>query len=206
MNEKIVTQCICNKYKDIISTRAAKNHISVSIKTSKIFPMYFYKKSVFFIFACSYLLAGCSIISSSIQYTKGTECLERGDCQGAIQHLEKAVELNPTYASNQGNLACAYIAAGEIEKAWLHSRKAVLCNNSSEADLFTFVYLCHMFIEEKGVLQKGISLEDVLCELGEPDARFERDDRLLGLVYGRCILTFYDEKLIDYSMYLREGV
>lgn len=155
-----------------------------------------------FISLCCLLLVGCSIISSSIQYTKGTECLDRGDYQGAIQHLEKAVELNPTYSKNQGNLASAYLATGEIKKAWFHSRKAVLCNNCTEIDLFTFVFISHIIIEEKGLLEKGTSLEETLCELGEPDARFIRDEGLLGLLYGRCIFTFYDEKLVDYSMNL----
>jgi tetratricopeptide (TPR) repeat protein len=148
----------------------------------------------------SMLLTSCSLTKATLEYTEGTQCMERGDYRSAIEHLEKAVEIEPRYSKFQGNLACAYIGIGELDNAWHHSRKAVLGNGCGYAELYTFKELHRVCVQEKGLEQKGTLLQDVLSVLGDPDERLERDGGFLGLVYGRCILIFYQGVLVESSI------
>lgn len=66
-----------------------------------------------------FILSSCHTVNSTYHYKKGTEYLEGNDYEKAIPHLEKAVKLNPDRARNHTNLAAAYAATGQMDKAWI---------------------------------------------------------------------------------------
>lgn len=144
------------------------------------------------------LSTGCSVISSSLEYGEGTQCLEMGNYSGAIEHLEKAVQLDPSMSRNQNNLASAYLGSGNIQKAWYHSRQAVLCKYCDAVALATFAQLYNFCVKKQNLDLKGTALDEVLCRLGQPDLRREEKE-VINLMYGRCVMMFSKGKLVECS-------
>src|ERR1700688_2374343 len=87
------------------------------------------------------LLSNCAGIRSSINYTKGTECLEKGDFEGARSYLEEACRLDPSMSRNHNNLACTYLELDEIDKAWYSARQAAFLDPTNKAAVITFTSL-----------------------------------------------------------------
>lgn len=153
-------------------------------------------QAVFLLFASiGLILSGCSTIASSINYTQGTECLEQGDYQGAIKHLEKAVELDPTMSRNQNNLCIAYLKVGNMEKAWYHSRQAVYHAREATPANFVFYQIYKDYVRNRGLDTEGTSIQDVISKLGEPDVLIYVEEKTI-CIYGICTMEFRHGKLI----------
>ena len=73
------------------------------------------------------VVAGCDSAKSNRHFTQGTVKLLDGKYEMAIAHLKKLLLTPPTFLAINNNLACAYWEVGEVEKAWVHSRKADSC-------------------------------------------------------------------------------
>jgi hypothetical protein len=141
------------------------------------------------------VLTGCSLVSSSVHYTKGTESLERGDYANAIVELRQAVELCPDLPRNHINLRCAYILVGEHYKGWYCLEQARLCVDEEARQNYNFAWACKKYMKAQEVDKEGTPLEEVLAKLGTPDSRVESTDGETTCVYGACVMTFRDDKL-----------
>jgi tetratricopeptide (TPR) repeat protein len=148
-----------------------------------------------FLLCLGLIFSGCSGIASSINYTKGTEYLDKRDYRKAIQYLEKAVELDPDFGRNHINLCAAYASVGNWEKAWFHSRQAVLCPMQDPEDSPFFWSIYEEYVRRRGLDKEGISLQDIIGNLGQPDLLTWRDDTTV-CTYGLCVMEFDKGKLI----------
>lgn len=153
-----------------------------------------YKLTIPFFLSVALILSGCSGIRSSLKYTEGSECLYKGDYRGAIEHLEKAVQLDPTMSRNQNNLALAYKLTGNWDKAWYHSRQAVLCPQDNPPAIYTFWTIYEVCVRNRGLDEEGATLHDVVSKLGPPDIMFVGKE-ITSCVYGLCLMVFEKNKL-----------
>lgn len=142
------------------------------------------------------LFTGCSVVNSSVHYTKGTESLERGDYETAIVQLKHAVELCPELPRNHINLRCAYILVGEHYKGWYCLEQARLCMDEEARRNYNFAWACKKYMKSQEVDKEGTPLQIVLEKLGTPDSREDRENGETICVYGACTLTFKDDLLI----------
>lgn len=143
----------------------------------------------------SLVFTGCSTISSSYHYTSGTQCLERGDYAGAIVELEQAVELDPEMARNHSNLSYAYLCNQELDKAWYHSRQAVLCPYKDDAGYGNFSNICKLMIIDPKLNEPGTPIEEIRTKLGEPDIEMDNGS-MITYLYGCCAMEFKEGKLV----------
>jgi tetratricopeptide (TPR) repeat protein len=160
------------------------------------------RKHIIFIFiVSSYLLSGCSTVASSIHYTNGTQCLERGDYSTSVNELEMAVELDPSRARNYTNLSAAYIAIGDGEKSWYCCRQAVRCPYD-DGGICRMAFAPHYRarIAEPGLNKIGTSWEDIHKNLGDPDEYQEdANGQISSCTYGVFDMFFSDGKLTGSS-------
>jgi Flp pilus assembly protein TadD len=79
------------------------------------------------------LVCGCAAIEGARLYDEGTQALERGDAQAAVQALERAAERVPEASEVQNHLGLAYLASGRRGEALLAFRRAVAldCDNAA---------------------------------------------------------------------------
>lgn len=122
--------------------------------------------------------------------------MQKGDHQGAIVALKKAVELDPELGRNHTNLCAAYILAGDEENGWVHARKSVLNNTPDANSKQLYAIFCDKLIKQKGLDQPGTTLDDIINALGEPDAIFTTNSTVTYR-YGTCTMIFKDDKLIS---------
>ena len=147
------------------------------------------------------LLAGCATVSSSLNYTEGTDALEKGDFNTAIVHLEEAVRLDPKLSRNHANLAYAYYETGQIEKAWLHGRAAVLLDPSNEAAKANW-HRIFGDMWKKSELKTGATEGAVRAGLGAPDSTNDSRNGVCGCIwwqYGYTALSMVDGKVTGSS-------
>jgi tetratricopeptide (TPR) repeat protein len=140
-------------------------------------------------------LTGCNSIRSSINYTKGTECLMNDQYSEAVVYLEKAVELDADMGRNHLNLAAAYLQQGECSKAWIAIRNALSCSYPDELTEQAFPYFYTRCVRDQGIDKLGTSEEDIKMKLGAPDIILLAGNQY-QYVYGLCIMTFQEGKLI----------
>lgn len=138
-------------------------------------------------------LPGCSTVNSSLNYTKGTEALERGDYEESIRFLEEAVRLDPKLSRNHNNLGYAYLQTGRHKKGWFHVRQAVLLDPNNRYAVATFLSVWNNF-EADGLFALGTSETRILSELEEPDIRIGNEKEIV-LIYGLKMLRFRDSEL-----------
>lgn len=145
------------------------------------------------------ILFGCSCVQSSYHYTKGTECLECGDYDGAITHLQESVELDPTMSRNHCNLTFAYCKKGQKQKAWVHAHKAVFIDPKNLDAVINF-YSLYNDLKFHETIITGISKNEVIQSLGEPDSIISTPEgKLTILVYGKFMYKFDAEhKLYEF--------
>lgn len=150
-------------------------------------------KSICFpLFCAAAISVGCSAINSSLNFTKGTDCLVNGDYNQAAAYLEKAVELDPDMGRNHTNLAAAYLALEEKEKAWKESRAAINCKNTNSDDYECFAIMFVQYADGQGLCRPGTSKEVILEKLGTPDREIKTDS-IVQYLYGPFIMSFkYD--------------
>ncbi len=55
----------------------------------------------------------------------------RGQTERAIQHFEKAIELDPAYAAPCVSLGRIYAVRGDYDRAWKHAREAAQRGDST---------------------------------------------------------------------------
>ena len=146
------------------------------------------------------IFTGCE----AFQYAEGNKCLENGDFENAVILLSKAEKVCPQVSKLQNQLANAYLGCGNIEQAWYHSQLAVLFEDPDRDAWVTFLNLYEICVVKKGLLQKGTLIEDVLCQLGDPNLREEGKD-MIGLLYGRLVMQFQDSKLINHFFSMLPG-
>ncbi len=69
-------------------------------------------------------LAGCARWQAAQLYGSGTDALDRGDLERAIEDLERAATLAPDASEVQNHLGIAYGAAGRREESLARSKAA----------------------------------------------------------------------------------
>ena len=137
-------------------------------------------------------LSACATASSSLQYTEGTEALERGDYEKAATLLREAVRLDPSLSRNHNNLASALFELGQVEEGWPHVRKAVSLDPSNKsAAQNSKRYVVHLL--KKAGLNVGSEMSEVVKALGEPDTRAQKGT-CLWYQYGISALCFENGK------------
>lgn len=147
------------------------------------------------------LTTGCATISSSFYFTKGSQFLQQGDYERAIVELEKAVEEDPSMARNHTNLAAAYFANGDLQKAWYQSRQAVRAPYQDGISQLQFKGYYKSFIVDQGLNKKGVSFEEVSAKLGLPDELTKNEAKsTIFCVYGTCRMSFIDGLLVNCSL------
>ncbi len=134
---------------------------------------------------------GCAILQSSLEYTKGTECLESGDYRGAVLHLEKACELDPNMSRNHNNLAVAYMRLGNVGRAWYHSRQAVLIDVGNCEAVCSFNQLAAAIFKECDIRPGSLTEDQAIDVLGVPDTAMDFGNRKV-FFYGTIKLEFVD--------------
>ncbi len=77
--------------------------------------------------------SGCASIEGGRLYTSGTDALERGDVESAVDALEHAADLVPQASEIQNHLGLAYQAAGRSVDARTAFERAVDldCDNAA---------------------------------------------------------------------------
>jgi tetratricopeptide (TPR) repeat protein len=148
---------------------------------------------MFGIVLISLVTSSCSVIQSSVEYTKGTECLQRGEYSTAVVHLEKAVSLDPKLSRNHNNLAAAYLGIQDIEKGWYHSRQAVLLDMNNREAISSFKQLSREIFERYDI-KIGMSVDKVVSLLGKPDHTIDSNTEMIYF-YGTIGLKFADGEL-----------
>lgn len=153
--------------------------------------------SVVLIFAIAIALfldvGGVSWIASSLDYTKGTEALDRHDYQSAVRYLERSVSLDPFNVRNRTNLAAAYASVGDYEKAWREDRKAILLDHNAPHVMPNFFSAWHAF-ENLGAISIGNSATEIAKALGAPDLLVAKGNKEYWS-YGIMLLVF-DDKIL----------
>lgn len=143
-------------------------------------------------------LVSCSTVSSSYHYTLGTEAAQQGDYQGALVHLQQAVDLDPTIARNHNNLACVYLDLGEPEKAWQPACNAVWTLADAEdtrAFRQNFVNIWNR-MREQHQIKKGLTVDEVMQRLGQPNSiNSLQNHNGWVLTYGLVMLRFENNVL-----------
>lgn len=129
----------------------------------------------------------------------GTELLAANKYADAINELTRAVVLYPNLARNHNNLVCAYIALEEWDKAWYHSRQAVLCSVPDDLGTYYFDFFCAKLIYEQGLYAIGTDVKKILEKLGAPEmAMYGLDGHTLEMcTYGLLSIKFKDGKLVE---------
>lgn len=151
-------------------------------------------KLIPFIFVIGFCLSSCSCIRSSLNFTQGTEYLYAGNYQEALPYLEKATQLDPSMSRNQNNLALAYDLTGNSNRAWYHSRQAVLCSQDNKPAIITFWRIYTDFVTKRGLDKEDTSFNEILRELGEPDITTILNEET-SCQYGICLMVFEKNKL-----------
>jgi len=146
------------------------------------------------------ILAGCSTVESSLNYTEGTRALSAGQYDLAIDHFKKAVELDPNISRNQNNLAAAYFEKGQIRNGWPHVRRAVMLDLRNQAAQRNFSRYFRALID-KGMVKKGYSQTVIRTNLGTPDRILERGEETIWQ-YGIVGLRFKNGQMADYDFVL----
>lgn len=119
-------------------------------------------------FALALILAGCATVASSPHFTRGTQALERGDYQTAVNELNEAVQLEPGVSRYHNNLSFAYFKLKNEQKGWFHLRQAVLLDTNNRRAAASFEsYWTHL--ERGGKVRVGALEKDILASLDEPD-------------------------------------
>lgn len=78
-------------------------------------------------------LLGCSAIEGARLYREGTQALERGDAETAVQTLERAADRVPQASEVQNHLGLAYLASGRRDDAVRAFERALAldCDNAA---------------------------------------------------------------------------
>ena len=76
-------------------------------------------------------LLGCASFEGARLFHDGTDALERGDTEAAVDSLERAAERAPDVSEVQNHLGIAYLASGRRDDALRAFERAVAldCNN-----------------------------------------------------------------------------
>jgi hypothetical protein len=154
------------------------------------------------------LLMGCSTVSSSYHYTMGTEAVECGDLDTALEHLEQAVALDPSMGRNHNNLCAVYMGLGRMEDAWHSICQAVWALsdeehfNNSKRNFMTM----WNWMREHHPIQKGLTVDEVVSRLGTPNSvnHFTNKEGCV-LTYGFLMLSFEGNSL-NRAVLLPDGI
>jgi len=102
------------------------------------------------------------------EFKKGTAASKKSDHQGAVDHFQKAVSIDPEFADGYNNLGSAYAALGQIEQAASQFQKAIdLVPDHSLAVANLSVALCKMrhFHEAEKVARRALKLDPALLKI-----------------------------------------
>lgn len=154
---------------------------------------------IVFILLASFLLSGCTPNPSLYEYVMGTEFLDEGNYPSAIAHLEIAVQIEPGRSHNHNNLATAYVGLGDLERAWYHSRQAVLCPENNPSAYTNFWLIYNQFVTQRNTDKLGTPLSEVLKQLGSPDFIKAENESVAYLTYGLCTMEFQNGLLSKLS-------
>lgn len=148
-------------------------------------------------------LTGCGTIASSVNYTMGTQALGEGRYDEAVSKLEKAVELDPDMGRNHTNLAAAYGVSGDLEKHWIHCRKATLCKYPCPLMKLEFPSICEPKLAKNGLKKEGTPYSLLVQDLGEPDRiSYDANKKMICCQYGLLVFMLKDEK-VNSAFYLK---
>jgi len=132
-------------------------------------------------------------------FVSGTELLAANTSADTLKELTTAVALYPNLARNHNNLVCAYIALEKWDRAWYHSRQAVLCSVPDGLGTYYFDFFCNKLFYEQGLQAAGTEAKKILEELGIPEmAMYGLDGHTLEMcTYGLLSIKFKEGKLVE---------
>lgn len=102
------------------------------------------------------------------EFDKGVTASKKGDHQGALDHFQKAVNVDPELADGYNNLGSAHAALGQLEQAAEQFQKAIdLVPDHSLAVANLSVTLCkmHKYPEAERVARRALSLDSSLLKI-----------------------------------------
>jgi Flp pilus assembly protein TadD len=96
------------------------------------------------------------------EFQRSQQALRSGDFQSAAGHLEKAVQIAPSFLEAHNNLGASYIGLHEYEKAGAQFQKAIdLDSNLAEPyhNLALALFLLRRFPEAENAARHGLDLD-----------------------------------------------
>lgn len=99
--------------------------------------------------------------SALVRQSLGRVLAERGELDGAIVHLRRAIELQPDFAAAHGGLGAALLSRGELEAALTHLERAI------ELDPRDAVPHCNLglLLEKRGDLDGALAAYEATTAL-----------------------------------------
>lgn len=95
------------------------------------------------------------------EFQRSQTAFEKGDMQGSIEHLEKAIRIYPDYSEAHINLGARYNVLQQQERAAAEFRKAIEIEpNSSMAhyDLSLSLFLLRRYVEAENAARRAVEL------------------------------------------------
>lgn len=134
----------------------------------------------------SLFTSGCQKVESNVDYTNGTNCIQKEDFHSAVAYLEKAVLLAPQDSPSHNNLAYAYMQLGDLKNAWHHSRQAVILDPKNEYATTLYGHLFDMITLKGERLKSPLSESELVTILGTPDVQIngEKEGEAVW-IYGK---------------------
>jgi tetratricopeptide (TPR) repeat protein len=102
------------------------------------------------------------------EFNKGVAASKKGDHQGAVDHFQKAVSLDPELADGHNNLGSAYAALGQMEPAAEQFQKTIdLVPDHSLGLANLSVALCKLkrYAEAAQVARRALKLDSSLLKI-----------------------------------------
>jgi tetratricopeptide (TPR) repeat protein len=102
------------------------------------------------------------------EFSKGMAASKKGDHQGAVDHFEKAVGIDPELADGYNNLGAAHAALGQLEQAAAQFQKAIDVVPDHRLALANLsVTLCKMqqYHEAELVARRALKLDSGLLKI-----------------------------------------
>lgn len=95
------------------------------------------------------------------EFRKSCDAMESGEIQKSIQHLERAVEIDPDYMEAHNNLGSRYFTVKDFDKAVTEFQKAAALDSSAElvqSNLALSLMLTRRFPEAETAARRSLEL------------------------------------------------
>ena len=123
------------------------------------------------------------------EYVRAEKALAEGEVSGAVEHLQKAIEIFPDYLEAHNNLGTRYMIAGDFQRAMTEFKTAVDLDPKAavpQSNLALTLVTLQRLDEAEEAAKKALALDSAL-----PQARYA-----LGLAAagkGRCTVEVLED-------------